>query len=85
MFHRDDQPQTFSTLVLGPFCIEAQHPDEFIAHVLTLVPAIALAAIKDMRARLLAPPFVPEAFLEHLARQRLPQTVAIVRNNIGII
>jgi predicted nucleic acid-binding protein len=75
----------FPSSCLAPFCIEAQHPDDFIAHVLTLAPAIVLAAIKDMRARLLAPAFAPEAFLELLARQGLPQTVGILRSSVGII
>ena len=66
-------------VALAPFKIEAQHPDEFIAHVLTLAPPIALTAIKEMRARLKNPPFTPEGFLDLLARQGLPQTVAILR------
>lgn len=70
---------------LAPFGIEAQHPDEFISHVLTLVPPIALAAIKAMRARLRNPSYGPEDYLTLLARRGLPQTVAILRENIGLI
>jgi hypothetical protein len=75
----------FPAATLAEFNIEAQHPDEFIAHVLTLAPSVALGAIKDMRARLKNPPFSPEGFLELLARQGLPHTVAILRENGALI
>jgi hypothetical protein len=75
----------FPASALAPFNIEAQHPDEFIAHVLTLAPPIALTAIKEMRARLKNPAFNPDEFLELLARQGLPQAVAILRQNIALI
>ena len=52
----------FPASTLAPFNIEAQHPDEFIAHVLSLAPPVALGAIKEMRARLKRPPFSPEGF-----------------------
>lgn len=75
----------FPGSVLSPFRIEAQHPDEFVAHVLTLAPPIALGAIKEMRARLQNPPFAPGAFVDLLARQGLSQTVAILRENVSLI
>jgi hypothetical protein len=70
---------------LTPFGIHAQHPDEFVAHVLTLSPTDALTAIKEMRARLKNPPFDPEAFLALLLRQGLPLTVAILRKSAALI
>jgi hypothetical protein len=75
----------FPSEKLSAVSIEAQHPDEFIAHVLTLAPPIALAAVKDLRARLRTPAFDPEEYLAVLSRQGLPQTVAILRENIGLI
>ena len=69
----------------APFNIEAQHPDEFIAHVLTLDMPMALGEIRVMRARLRNPPFTPEEFLDLLARQGLPQTVEIVRESVALI
>jgi hypothetical protein len=75
----------FPSEALAPFNIEAQHPDDFIAHVLTLAPPIALAEVKEMRARLCNPPFTPEEFLDRLARQGLPQTVAILRESLALI
>jgi hypothetical protein len=75
----------FPTAALAPFKIEAQHPDEFVAHVLALAPPIALTAMKEMRARLKRPPFTPDEFLDLLSRQGLPQTVAILRQNIALI
>jgi hypothetical protein len=75
----------FPAASLAVFNIEAQHPDEFIAHVLTLAPPVALGAIKEMRARLKNPPFPPDGFLELLTRQGMPRTVAILRENIALI
>ncbi len=75
----------FPDEALAPFQIEAQHPDEFIAHVLTLAPPTALGAIKEMRARLKNPPFTPSEYLDLLARQGLPRTVAILRDNIALV
>lgn len=75
----------FPASALAPFKIEAQHPDQFVAHVLTLAPPIALGAIKEMRARLKNPPFSPDEFVGLLARQGLSQTVAILRENISLI
>jgi hypothetical protein len=59
----------FPASTLARFDIEAQHPDEFIAHVLTLAPTQAVAALKGMRARLQSPPFSPEEFLALLTRR----------------
>jgi hypothetical protein len=75
----------FPAVALTPFAIEAQHPDEFIAHVLTLSPPVALNALKEMRARLKNPPLTPDGYLELLARQGLPRTVAILRENVALI
>jgi hypothetical protein len=41
--------------------------------------------MKEMRARLKRPPFTPDEFLDLLSRQGLPQTVAILRQNIALI
>lgn len=77
--------QDFPANALASFHIEAQHPDEFIAHVLTLDPSAAITAIKEMRARLVKPPFTAEEFLELLARQGLAKTVTILEEHVGLI
>jgi hypothetical protein len=75
----------FPAAALAPFSIEVQHPDEFIAHVLTLAPSLALAAIREMRERLRNPPYTPDEFSALLARVGLPLTVGILRASIGLI
>lgn len=65
--------------------IEAQHPDEFIAHLIDLEPTVVLGAAKTIRARLKAPEKSAEEYLEALARQGLPITVAFLTENIALI
>jgi predicted nucleic acid-binding protein len=75
----------FPARVLTQYNMEAQHPDTFVAHVLTLSPARALSAVREMRARLRNPSYEPETFIALFARQGLPETVTILRENIGLI
>jgi hypothetical protein len=75
----------FPAAALAPFKIEAQHPDAFIAHALMLALPIALAAIKEIRARLQKPPFSPDEFVSVVARHGLPRTVAILREHVSLI
>jgi hypothetical protein len=56
----------FPAEVLGPFGIEAQHPDEFILHLLDLAPASVLAAAESHRQSLKNPPRTIEEYLETL-------------------
>jgi hypothetical protein len=70
-FNLDD----FPSRVLDPFGIEAQHPDEFIAHLIDLSPGAVCAAAKHQRGMLKNPRLTTEAFLESLEQQRLPETV----------
>ena len=60
--------------------IEAQHPDEFITHLLDLNPAAVCSAAKKQRAALRNPPKDVEQFLEALAKQHLPETVSRLRD-----
>jgi predicted nucleic acid-binding protein len=39
----------FPAKVLGPFGIEAQHPDEFILHLLDLAPGVVMRAAQEHR------------------------------------
>ena len=66
----------FPKEVLTPFGIEAQHPDDFVSHLLNQAPAIVCAAVKRQRESLKAPPKTVAEFLDILARQSLPQTAA---------
>ena len=56
--------------------VEAQHPDEFITHLIDLNPASVLESVKACRARLKNPPQSAEAYLATLLQQGLPETVA---------
>ena len=69
----------FPNEVLEPFGIEAQHPDEFLTHVLDLAPGGVCAAVKHQRAALKNPPKSVEELLTTLEQQQLPETVARLR------
>lgn len=75
----------FPSAALAPFKIDAQHPDEFIAHTLTLNPSVALAAIKRMRERLKSPAYSPAEYVELMGRRGLPETVALLLDNVELI
>lgn len=74
-FNLDDFPRE----VLEPLGVEAQHPDEFITHLIDLNPGAVCTAAKRQRASLKNPPRTVEEFLDTLAQQRLPETVAYLR------
>lgn len=75
----------FPADVLKTYGLEAQHPDEFIHHLTDLAPeAVALSA-QRCRARLKNPPMTTEDYLATLAAQRLPQTIAFLRQMDGLI
>jgi hypothetical protein len=57
------------------FGIEAQHPDEFIPHLIDLSPGAVVTAAKLQRQSQRNPPKSAEEFLDSLARQGLPETV----------
>lgn len=75
----------FPRHVLAPLNIEAQHPDEFVRDVFDLSESASLGAVRDIRARLKKPPLSPEEYLDVLARQGLPETVAYFRQRIDLI
>lgn len=70
---------------LDKFGIEAQHPDEFVVHLLGLSTPLVVAAAKTQRSSLKNPPMDAEEFLATLERQGLPQTVAILREYAGLL
>jgi predicted nucleic acid-binding protein len=65
---------------LQTYDIDVQHPDEFVRHVLDLDEALALDAIRSHRANLTKPPYDVAGYLDVLARQELPETVAFLRS-----
>ncbi len=75
----------FPADVLKTYRLEAQHPDEFIAHLSDLAPeAVALAA-RTCRSRLKNPSKTEVEYLEILAMQKLPETVSFLRRMDGLI
>jgi hypothetical protein len=74
-YNLDDFPPEY----LGKFGVEAQHPDEFITHLIDLAPAPVCAAAKRHRASLKNPPKTVDEYLGAMANQRLPETVSRLR------
>jgi hypothetical protein len=75
----------FPSKILTGYGIEAQHPDEFIQHLLELAPALVCGAAKKQRESLKNPPMSVEQYLQSLERQGLAQTVATLRTFADLI
>jgi hypothetical protein len=80
-FDLDDFPAD----VIQPYGIDAQHPDDFVTHLLDLAPTTVYRAVKRQREALKNPTKSPEELLETLERQRLVQTVARLRTAIDLL
>jgi hypothetical protein len=68
---------------LKQFDLEAQHPDEFILHLLDLAPGLVVEAAKNHRLSLKNPPKTVEQYMAALEIQGLPQTAALLREYIA--
>jgi len=64
---------------LEKYCIEAQHPDEFISDLIDLNASQVLAAVAAHRKALQNPPKTAEEYLDTLLKQGLPETVKQLR------
>jgi predicted nucleic acid-binding protein len=69
----------FPAATLDQYGIEAQHPDEFITHLIDLAPLAICEAAKRQRMSLKNPPQSVEGLLETYKKQGLAQTVAELR------
>ncbi|MGC0152954.1 PIN domain-containing protein [Chromobacterium vaccinii] len=69
----------FPAVSLEPYEIEAQHPDEFLAHLLDLNAAATLAAFAQHRQSLKHPPKTVSEYLDILQRQGLPATTRLLK------
>jgi hypothetical protein len=69
----------FPSEIIGPFGIDAQHPDEFILHLLDLAPELVVAAAENHRQSMQHPAKTVSEYLEILERQGLTQTVSVLR------
>jgi hypothetical protein len=70
----------FPAEILAPFGIEAQHPDQFISHLLSLSPGIVAEAARDHRESLKNPPKTIGEYMNTLEAQGLEQTVVVLRD-----
>jgi hypothetical protein len=75
----------FPADTLRHYGIEAQHPDEFVAHLLDLAPAVVCGAAKKQRESLKNPPKTVDEYLQSLERQGLALTVAALRQFADLI
>ncbi len=65
---------------LEPLGLDVQHPDDFLEHLLDLLPQVVLEAVREQRLDLKNPPYTVEDHLEAFAKQSLPKTVEILRS-----
>ncbi len=75
----------FPVATLERYGIEAQHPDEFITHLIDLAPPVICEAAKRQRMSLKNPPQSVEELLAAYERQGLAQTVAELRLYDGLL
>jgi predicted nucleic acid-binding protein len=64
---------------LEPFGIEAQHPDTFIAHLISLDEAVTCAAIGRMRERYRNPPMTAAEYVDALEQKGLSKSAGLLR------
>jgi hypothetical protein len=75
----------FPDKAMKEFGITAQHPDDFLIHLLDLAPDLVCAAAQRQRLSLKRPPMDAEEYLKCLARQSLSNTVEKLREFIDEI
>ena len=76
-FNLNDFPKT----TLQTYEIEALSPDEFILRLIQHVPRFVLRAVKRHRLNLSRPAKTPDEYLATLEKQKLPKTVAFLREH----
>lgn len=69
----------FPADVLAPFGIAAQHPDEFVLHLLDLAPNVVVWAARNHRESLRNPPKTIDNYLNTLEAQGLGQSTSVLR------
>jgi len=75
----------FPVETLDKYGIEAQHPDEFVGHLLDLSPGAVCHAAKLQRQSLKNPPKSPQEFLDTLLQQGLAGTVAKLEEMVDLL
>lgn len=69
----------FPAQALAPYGVLAQHPDEFILHLIDLNSAAVCKAAQKHRRTLKNPPKTPDEYLDTLLKQGLPQSTTTLR------
>ncbi|MBS3026983.1 MAG: hypothetical protein HCA25_07775 [Dolichospermum sp. DET50] len=69
----------FPSQNISQYGIEAQHPDQFILHLIDLNSQLVCQAVKNQLNTLKNPPMILEELLEVLRKQQLFQSVIILR------
>lgn len=73
----------FPAEALAPYDVEAQHPDSFVLHLLSLDPGAVLRTITGQAASLRNPPCTVAELLDTLESRGLVQTVSELRKLLG--
>jgi hypothetical protein len=75
----------FPDHVLGPFNMEAQHPDDFVLALLDVSAELVLEAARNHRASLQNPAKATDEYLSELGAQGLRKTLAALREVVAEI
>lgn len=75
----------FPASCLSKYEVDAQHPDEFLRHLLDLAPARVIETVQETRRSLKNPPKNSDEYLAILEKQSLPQTCAYLREYENLI
>jgi hypothetical protein len=70
---------------LSAYGCEAQHPDTFLLHQMTLAPSLFMASARRMRARLQNPGYSADECIEGLRRSGLPLLAAELEKSKELI
>jgi predicted nucleic acid-binding protein len=71
----------FPNTILQNYNIEAVSPDEFVSLLIPIASPIIIDVARDNRLSLTCPPKTVDQYLATLERQRLPKTVAFLREH----
>ena len=70
--------------MVGACGIEAQHPDEFVRHLIDLAPVLVIDAVRDQQASLINPPITMIELLAVFERLSLTETVLELRRLLDV-
>jgi predicted nucleic acid-binding protein len=74
----------FPNQALAAYHIEAQHPDEFVRHMLDLAPVAVVDAVRSQQARLVNPPVAISELLALFEKLGLIESVSELRHLLKV-